>query len=392
MPEFIGSNRCGCGVSKCCRLDGLCCKKDRCRKKCKKPKSNAISVQDINAVFWTANVSAFQGIQWLKHNGTYILVGTNGSSGILNIGPLNALSQTTFSVNFPNAAATSVYGASVPDVNAAPIRLVGTFRNNDSTVVNGFLFSGTVQDLTDATDFKSMQIGPNFTFNMGISSTGDCIVGTNDNAAQHNTFGLALGPINAFVYNISNGNTDRVHFPGSVSNAAYGIWHTGGTSYTICGGYSFSAIDIATVYLSRNGVALPVPFGNAFLVDFDSKTRCFKNWATFNFPEQNIVTDFQGISAVPNRANHFQLAANSASISATNVTQASWVEVKRIKDRCSNRDKFNINTWLNINFPNGGLSQANGVAGNDVVGIVEVDNNIIPFQTQLLIKGFDLSF
>lgn len=389
MSESIwGINRrCGCGISTCCRLDGVCCKRDRCQKRCKRTPKQKIRLADINAVFYTTDVvGAWQGIKSMRHDGTYIIAGTSGSSGIVYIGPLNLLSRSIYHVNFPNATATSAYGPDVPDENAAPIRVCGTYRNNDETVF-GFLFRGTVEELDNSSNFKSIQIGPTYTF--AHSVMGDLIVGTNDNASQHNTFSLPLGPINAFVYNFQNGRTDKIHYPGSVSNAAYGIWHNGGNSYTICGGYSFSAIEITSVYIGRNGVALPLPFGHAFLVDYDSKERCFKNWATFNYPETNIVTHFQGISATPGRANKYQLAADSATNTATNVTQGSWVEVKRKKDKCSRRDQFTVETWINVNFPEGGLNSANSVAGNAVVGIVEVDTDIIPYQAELLIEGFE---
>jgi len=381
---------CGCNVSNCCRLDGVCCKKEKCRKRCR---TETVNVTENNIVFYTTNlVNNWQGIRWLRHNGTYILTGTNNNSGIINISPINTLSLSVYAVNFPNALATSAYNSDVPDVDAAPLRVVGTYRNNTATIF-GFLFRGTVDELNDSTRFRTIQIGSLFTFAHAVM--GDLVVGTNNNAAQSNTFNLPLGPINAFVYNIETGLSDKVHFPGSVSNAAYGVWHNGGTSYTICGGYSFSAIEISSIYLDRNGVALPLPFGHAFLVDYDSNTRCFKNWTTFNYPERNIVTHFQGISAVSARRNFYQLAAVSAPITSTNVTQGSWVEVERVREECARRDSFKVKRWIDVNFPPGNniLNAVNSVAGNNVVGFAEVNNlNIIPYQAQLLVSGFDLAF
>lgn len=387
-----GINRgCGCNFQTCCRLDGVCCKREKCRKRCCPKKQKRVNITENNIVFYTTDiVGAWQGIRWLRHNGTYILAGTSGSSGIVYLGPINTLSVSIYPVNFPGATATSAYGPDVPDINEAPIRVVGTYRNNSETVF-GFLFRGTVEELTDSSRFRTIQIGPTYTF--AHSVMGDVVVGTNDNQSQHNTFNLPLGPINAFVYNINTGNSDKIHFPGSVSNAAYGVWHNGGNSYTICGGYSFSAIEITSVYVSRNGVALPLPFGHAFLVDYDSRERCFKNWTTFNYPEANIVTHFQGISAVSGRRCHYQLAAVSAPITSTNVTQGSWVEVKRKRDKCSNRDQFRVKRWINVDFPNSSLNAVNSVAGNNIVGHAEVnDTNIIPYQAQLLIDGFDITF
>lgn len=390
MSVWSSNNRCGCGISTCCRRDGVCCK-ERCRKKCC-PKKKKINVTENNIVFYTSDlVGAWQGIRWLRHNGTYIIAGTSGSSGIIYIGPINALSVSRYPVNFPNATATSAYGPDIPDIDEAPIRVVGTYRNN-SEVVFGFLFRGTVEELTDSSNFQTIQVGPTYTF--AHSVMGDIVVGTNDNLSQHNTFNLPLGPINAFVYNFQTGNKDTIHFPGSVSNAAYGVWHNGGTSYTICGGYSFSAIEITNVYISRNGVALPLPFGHAFLVDYDSRERCFKNWTTFNYPESNIVTHFQGISAVSSRRDHYQLAAVSAPITSTNVTQGSWVEVKRKKDSCA-RDQFCLKRWINVDFPNSGLNAVNSVAGNNIVGLAQINNStrdIVPYQAQLLIENFDITF
>ncbi len=82
--------------------------------------------------------------------------------------------------------------------------------------------------------------------------------------------------------------TDIV-YPGSTTTTAYGIWYNGGTSYTICGGYS-----------SNSNASEPI--GNAYLVDYDSATGQFTNWTSFAYPNGVVGQDYD--HAFPGHQQH----------------------------------------------------------------------------------------
>ena len=90
----------------------------------------------------------------------------------------------------------------------------------------------------------------------------------------------------AFIYDIKHRKYVHIIKPGAKSITAYGIWYNGGSSYTICGGYSNANIS--------SGV------GSAYLVDWDKKNRKFSNWRNYNYnndPIKAIVTHFDGITS-----------------------------------------------------------------------------------------------
>lgn len=89
----------------------------------------------------------------------------------------------------------------------------------------------------------------------------------------------------SFIYDIKR----EIFYPIVKANAlgitAYGIWHNGGNSYTICGGFT--------------GASLPQA-ENAYLVDWDSKTNRFKNWRSFSYandPIKSLRTHFDGLNS-----------------------------------------------------------------------------------------------
>src|SRR5262249_47251405 len=74
-------------------------------------------------------VAGWQGIRNSDTSGQYLISATAGDSGVLFDGPItgNSPPGNVYSVNYPGAKATSVYGPdNLPGDN---IRLVGTYRN-----------------------------------------------------------------------------------------------------------------------------------------------------------------------------------------------------------------------------------------------------------------------
>src|SRR6185312_10051333 len=162
---------------------------------------------------------------------------------------------------------TSVYG---PDnLGNGNIQLVGSYTNPATPIppavaINGMLFTGTIADLPSGGTFRTINY-PGAQYNFVHSTMGGLAVG-DYNATTSG--GQAIGPDQCYIYDIArNTFATKVVFPGSVSDTAYGIWHNGGTSYTICGGYS---------NLSVNNVGdQNHPIGQAYLVDYDAATGQF---------------------------------------------------------------------------------------------------------------------
>jgi hypothetical protein len=139
-------------------------------------------------------VTAWQGIRNSDTPGQYLLVGSSGDTGLLFDGTI-AGAGTSHAVNYPGAAATSVYG---PDnLNGTGVRLVGTYRTADASTaavkVNGFVFEGTTADLSTGSHYRTIDI-PGAEFNYVHSTMGGLAVGNYDSATAHGTFGLPLGP------------------------------------------------------------------------------------------------------------------------------------------------------------------------------------------------------
>ena len=74
-------------------------------------------------------VSGWQGIRAGDASGQYLITGTSDSNGLLYEGPISGVGGTSYSVNYPGADTTSVYG---PDnLGNGELRLVGSY--NDGT-------------------------------------------------------------------------------------------------------------------------------------------------------------------------------------------------------------------------------------------------------------------
>lgn len=323
-------------------------------------------------------VSGWQGIRGADTPGQYLITGTSDSNGLLLVGGIDGVG-TSYSVNYPGAATTSVYGPdNLPDDQ---IRLVGSYKNPsdacDPVTVHGFVFEGTTADLPSGGSFRSIDY-PGAVYNYVHSTMGGLAVGNYDGPTQG---GQALGAGHAYIYDLASSTflTD-IQFPGSSSNTAYGIWHNGGTSYTICGGFS----DVATQNLQDQAR----PIGQAYLVDYDSATGRFTNWKAFNTPNGGVgvdfVTHFQGISSV--ESGVYTLSADSLQTGTANPVQGSVVSVRRNPD-----GTFGEGVWVDLDYPGvEGVTSSNSIYGNQVVGLFLGDSPAFSFQATINV-GFQLS-
>lgn len=120
-------------------------------------------------------VNGWQGIRGTDTPGEYMMTGTSGTSGLLFIGSIDGNTGTAYTVNYPGITGdTTIYG---PDVTQnGDLRLVGTYRENGSSVVHGFMFEGTTADLANPANFTTIDY-PGAEYTYIHSTAGGLIVG-----------------------------------------------------------------------------------------------------------------------------------------------------------------------------------------------------------------------
>ena len=321
---------------------------------------------DVPGTFW-------QGIRGADAKGQYLISGTSKTHGLLFVGSIAGKGRSYF-VDRPGASSTSVYGPN--NLGGNRIQLVGAYTGGqlqtDRVFYHGFLFQGTTADLPSGGSFRTIDY-PGATFNFVHSTMGGLAVGNYDSP----TASGELGPGQDYIYNIATGQfVASVVYPGSISNTAYGIWYNGGTSYTICGGYSNASVN--------NMSDQNQPIGQGYLVDYNSATAQFSHWTPFSYrnepADKSILTHFEGISEV--KKGVYTLAAMSIeSGSNGNTGHGSFVTIRRNRD-----GSFGRATWVNLGpYPGstGGLT-SNSVYGNKVVGVVR---DSPPFAYQAAVHG-----
>jgi trimeric autotransporter adhesin len=330
--------------------------------------TSAISIQPVT--YW-------QGIRAGDSAGQYLISGTSNSTGLLFVGSISG-QGTTYAVNDPVATSTSVYGPN--NLGNGSIQLVGSYTTASTSpvAVNGFLYQGTTAELPSGGLYTTIDY-PGSTYNYVHSTMGGLAVG---NADGPTATGQPIGPGIAYIYDIASSSfRTNVVYPGSTSDTAYGIWFNGGTSYTIAGGYSDASVNNLSDQ-SR-------PIGQAYLVDYDSLTGQFSHWQSYSYPNGGVGTDFvthfEGIGSVEKGV--YTMPADSVQTGTSNPVQGSLVTVRRNPD-----GSFGPAAWVDLNVPGSqGVSSANSVIGNQVVGI-----NITPagtgpaFQATVNV-GFQLS-
>ncbi len=301
-------------------------------------------------------VSGWQGIRAGGTSGQYILTGTSNNNGLLYIGPISGVGGTSYAVNYPGATTTSIYGPD--DLGNGVLRLVGSYKNGDGRVY-GFVFQGTTADLNTAANYKTIDF-PDSQIDYVHSTMGGLAVGNAD--GPENTPTVVTG--HAFIYDL---NTDTFRpglvYPGSTSTTAYGIWYNGGTSYTIAGGYT----DVAPGSTNSHG----------YLVDYDSATGQFTHWTQVDFPSpagEQAFTHIQGISGYEKGV--YNLSADTVEVGTNDGGAGLLATVRRNTD-----GSFGPTTWTPLKYPGStGITSANSVAGNQVVGIIISTSGIVAYQ------------
>ncbi len=322
-------------------------------------------------------VTVWEGIRnYQGSSNEFLMSGQTNADGLLYVGPL-AGGGRSYKVRYPNAENTAVYG---PDsLENGNVRLVGSYepKSNNGPTNYGFVWEGTLNQLPGGGKFRQIAYPKaeiQFTHStMGGLAVGNALLNSNSNA-----------PSVSYIYDVVKSDfVDKIVFPGSKTTTAYGIWHNGGTKYTICGGYSAVATN------NMDDPSLPLFRGRAFLVDYDSKTKKFTHWTSYRYRNgdtaRTFETQFEGISS-PEPGVYTMNADSVRRGGVAGPVQGSWISVRR-----ETSGRFSKGQWVDLNYPGveEGLTSSNSVYGNHVVGIA-ISKEKIPYQATIRL-GFRLS-
>ena len=177
--------------------------------------TDAVSYYNADAVSMQP-VSGWQGIRNSDTSGAYLITGTSDANGLLYEGPISGVGGTSYAVNYPGATTTSVYG---PDnLGGNSVALVGSYKNGDGTV-HGFLFEGTTADLSQSSDYRTIDY-PNAQYTYVHSTMGGLAVGNADGPEGN----APVGTGHAFLYdNAPELVPDEYRLSGL--NLHHGLWN-----------------------------------------------------------------------------------------------------------------------------------------------------------------------
>ena len=355
------------------------------------PASSISYTNATNSVQFPLQVFAWQGLRSNGTNaGSYLISGTGTTNnGIIYVGPITGAGSSYSLVGPSNWTQISPYGPDSLSNNV--LRVVGSCKITNSTNFNsGFVWEGTTNDL--GTSLTTVSGGafrlishPGAYAQYTHSSMGDLAVGNYiTNLAVPNS------GEGAYICKLTNASlTNASAFAeipiknnplGAKTITAYGIWDNGvvfntngqavSHPYTICGGYSPSAVNNIT---NEN---VPLTQGQGYLVDYDAISGKFTNWTSIADPHgKNFITHFEGIGS--SEPGVYVLAADSFQAASTNVAVGSWVSVNR-----NNDGTFSQGTWVDLVYSglSNNLTSANSVCDNQVVGLVLAQGTNLPFQ------------
>ena len=326
-------------------------------------------------------VSAWQGIRYLGSD-TYLISGTtnpdpNTGIGLIYIGNINCENGVYFYQNVPNSISTSVYGPNY-DSNTGIYTFVGSYLDYNLNT-NGYVYTGNLNkdSLSNVNNYFYPSVNLNFNTTFLHSNSNGLIIGNSGNKNSDTTI--------SYIYDIENLNEIKkeIKFPNSKTTTTYGIWFNKEFSYTLVGGYSMENVNIDKIYLP-NGLINPI--GNAFIVDYNSKTNTFSNWTPIIYDDSGVVLEnhFQGIYG--NEDGTYSINADVLNLSENILPQGYYLTVGR---NVRNEFEYNTNNWIKLKYDNFGITSSNSVANNKIVGLFIGSSNV-SYQAEI-INQFDLS-
>jgi len=253
-------------------------------------------------------------------------------------GPVNG-SGNWYNLNFPSSPGntvtlTNLYGPN--NGKNSKIQVVGNYvaAETGSTLL-GCLYRGPLNGSGTWTTLVPTAKNPVLN-TIAHSTMGGLVVGNYETQPDVRK---------AFIYDIKLNTYYKIKKQNAQDVTAYGIWHNGGNSYTICGGYSNMNIT--------SGI------DTGYLVDWNNKTKKLSNWRSFNYnnnPVEAIVTHFDGITSDGNGG--YNLTGDWLGVG--NSTELGFF---------CHVNKQNQAKWVPISYPGQLVTSGNSVYEKTVIGV-----------------------
>jgi hypothetical protein len=258
----------------------------------------------------------------------------NGTWNILNYPSIDGQTVTSTNLYGPNILADDF------------VRIVGNYTINQESGAFGCIYEGLLDGygiwitLNPPSEYPVLNT-------IAHSNMGNFVVGNYDTT-------LKLGK--AFIYDVVTGVYYDIVKKGAISITAYGIWHNGGDSYTICGGFS-------DIHSGNIGAAYLVDWIKAPLLN--NSTYKFSGWREYTYgclPKRSFVTHFNGITS--DGCGGYNLTGDQLS-SHDNTKAGFFANVKRK----SNGKLAKSAKWESISYPRAFITSGNSVDKDIVIGV-----------------------
>lgn len=243
---------------------------------------------------------------------------------------------------------TNLYGPNHVDKDV--IRVVGNFTLLEQPGGLGCLYEGKLDGSGTWTNIVPTGLTSDPVLNTIAHSThGDLVVGN---------FDTQLTRGRAFLYNILDKTYVEIKPTLQVASiTAYGVWHNGGHSYTVCGGYV------------RGGLP-PNPEGpseRAYLLDWDNERKQFSNFRSFTYKNRDaLITHFNGITGAKNSSCNSCKKKDDGYYLTGDTQHGIGSEKKAFLAHVSRKSRA---SWKRLQFPGSQSTSGNSVAETDVVGV-----------------------
>jgi hypothetical protein len=271
--------------------------------------------------------------------GVYTPPSSSETQGLVYQGPVMG-GGDWYILNRPDTPGATTTSTALYGPNTLPggiIRVAGSYKTSETGARDlGLYYEGTVNGAGTWTTLAPTVSGGETLLNtIAHSNHGNLLVGNYDTS-------LATG--RAFIFDITGGTYTELVKPGAASITAYGIWHNGGDSYTIAGGFS-----------NVNSGGLDV----GYLVDWDAGTGIATHWTEFYYNNDNaLITHFDGITS--DGAGGYNLTGDWIGVGEENGL-GFFANVGRAE-----AGGFDEATWLSINYPSSEGLDVDETSGNTV--------------------------
>jgi hypothetical protein len=250
-----------------------------------------------------------------------------------------------YDLNYPKvddvATITNLYGPNNGAVENT-INVVGNYTIENVNGTFGCLYQGPLDNTGTWTTIVPTPLSPYDKIINTIchSNMGDLVVGNYDTL-------LIQGK--AFIYDMITEKYYNIISADSISITAYGVWHNGGHSYTICGGYTTNTLTNV-----------------AYIADWNNETHELSNWQIYQFdndPVKASITHFDGITKGCGDGK-YNLTGDYLKVNGTEEI-AFFAKVKRNEDETFDP----IAKWSVVAYPDEDVTSGNSVYKDVVIGV-----------------------